>query len=104
MNIPLTVLATVGIVFATVYSLWIIQRAFYGPLWEYPKLRDLSPREVGIMALLIAAIVWLGFAPQPVFNLARPSVESVIQNLSEQRQGSPAVVGTLASSGQGGTP
>jgi NADH-quinone oxidoreductase subunit M len=103
-NIPLTVLATVGIIFATVYSLWIIQRAFHGPMREYPKLRDLSPREVGITALLIAAIVWLGFAPQPVFNTARPSVESVIQNLSEQPQSNPAVVGTLGSSGQGGTP
>jgi NADH-quinone oxidoreductase subunit M len=103
-NIPLTVLATVGIVFATVYSLWIIQRAFHGPMREYPKLRDLTPREVGIMASLIAAIVWLGFAPQPVFNLARPSVESVIQNLSEQRETNRTVVGTPGSSGQGGAP
>lgn len=103
-NIPLTVLATVGIVFATVYSLWIIQRAFHGPMRAYPKLRDLTPREVGIMASLIAAIVWLGFAPQPVFNLARPSVENVIQNLSEQRETNRTVVGTPGSSGQGGAP
>ena len=103
-NIPLTVLATVGIVFATIYSLWIIQRAFHGPLREYPKLRDLSPREVGIMALLIAALVWLGFVPQPVFNTARPSVESVIQNLSDQPQNNPAVVEYQDSSREGGTP
>jgi len=103
-NIPLTVLATVGIVFATVYSLWIIQRAFHGPMREYPKLRDLTPREVGIMALLIAAIVWLGFAPQPVFNLASPSVESVIQKVSEQRETNRTVVRTPGSSGQGGAP
>jgi NADH-quinone oxidoreductase subunit M len=103
-NIPLTILATVGIVFATVYSLWIIQRAFHGPLREYPKLRDLSPREVGIMALMIVAIVGLGLAPQPVLNTTRRSVESVIQSLKVQRQSNPAVAGSPGSSGQGGAP
>ena len=83
-NIPLTVLATVGIVFATVYSLWIIQRAFHGPLREYPKLHDLSPREVGIMALMIAAIVGLGLAPQPVLN----TTQTVSGKRDSERKGS----------------
>ena len=98
-SIPITVLATVGIVFATVYSLWIVQRAFHGPRREYPKLSDLSPREVGIMALMVAAIFALGLAPQPVLNTTRTAVENVIQKVTVQRQSNPSVAGSLDSSG-----
>ncbi len=80
-NIPLTILATVGIVFATVYSLWIIQRAFHGPAKEGLKLRDLSPREIGINAVLIALLVWLGIAPQPALNAASPSIDGTLSTL-----------------------
>ena len=103
-SIPLTVLATVGIVFATVYSLWIVQRAFHGPPREYPKLRDLSPREVGIMGLMIAAIVALGLAPQPVLNTTRTAVENVIQKVTVQRESNPSAAGSLGSSSLGGAP
>jgi len=102
-NIPLTVLATVGIVFATVYSLWIIQRAFHGPQREYPRLHDLSPREVGTMALMSATIIGLGLAPQPVLNTMRPSVESIIQGLGVGNSNS-AVAGSPSSLDQGGAP
>jgi len=103
-SIPLTVLATVGIVFATVYSLWIVQRAFHGPRREYPKLRDLSPREVGIVALMIAAIFALGLAPQPVLNTTRTAVENVIQKVTVQRLSNPSVAESLDSSSKGGAP
>ena len=102
-NIPLTVLATVGIVFATVYSLWIIQRAFHGPQREYPRLHDLSPREVGTMALMSATIIGLGLAPQPVLNTMRPSVESIIQGLGVGNSNA-AVAGSPSSLDQGGAP
>jgi NADH-quinone oxidoreductase subunit M len=102
-SIPLTALATMGIVFATVYSLWIIQRAFHGPLREYPKLTDLSPREVGTMALMIAAIVGLGLAPQPALNTMRRSVESIIHSLGAGDSNA-TVAESPDSPGQGGAP
>jgi len=100
-SIPLTVLATVGIVFATVYSLWIVQRAFHGPRREYPKLPDLSPREVGIMGLMIVAIIALGLAPQPVLNTTRTAVENVIQTVTQRNH---SVAGSLDTSSQEGAP
>ena len=100
-SIPLTVLATVGIVFATVYSLWIVQRAFHGPRREYPKLPDLSPREVGIMGLMIVAIIALGLAPQPVLNTTRTAVENVIQTVTQSNH---SVAGSLDTSSQEGAP
>jgi NADH-quinone oxidoreductase subunit M len=85
-NIPLTILAAVGIVFATIYSLWIIQRAFHGPVKEGLKLRDLSPREIGISAVMIAALVGLGIAPQPALNTARSSIESALGQSSKSQR------------------
>jgi NADH-quinone oxidoreductase subunit M len=87
-NIPLTILATVGIVFATVYSLWIVQKVFHGPAKEGLNLPDLTPREIGITGVMIALLVWLGLAPQPALNAARPSLASALgQGPQGERQG-----------------
>jgi NADH:ubiquinone oxidoreductase subunit 4 (subunit M) len=55
------------------------------------------------MALMIAAIIGLGLAPQPVLNTMRPSVESIIQGLGAGNSNS-AVAGTPGSLDQGGAP
>jgi NADH-quinone oxidoreductase subunit M len=73
-NPILTVLATVGVVFATVYSLWMIQKIFHGPVDEGARVADLTRREVTVMALLVAVIVWLGVHPQPVLDTTAPAV------------------------------
>ena len=69
--------AAAGLVLAAIYSLWIVARAFFGPNAERWKIRDLSVRETALMAIMIAAIVWLGFHPQPVINIAEPTVNAL---------------------------
>jgi NADH-quinone oxidoreductase subunit M len=71
------ILGAVGLVFATIYSLAIMQRAFYGPRAETAMLQDLSMREMTIFAALILAIVWLGCYPQPVFATVLPSLRQM---------------------------
>jgi NADH-quinone oxidoreductase subunit M len=78
-NIAITVVATTGLVAATAYSLWALQRIFLGPNtagWQVP---DLNGREMAVMAALVATIIWLGLAPQPLLNAAGPALESVGQ-------------------------
>ncbi len=77
-NRVMTILATIGLVLATVYSLWMFQRTFHGPNREDWKLPDLSAREMGLMAALIIAIVWLGLYPQPFLNTARPALQELM--------------------------
>jgi NADH-quinone oxidoreductase subunit M len=74
-SVPATVAASLGLVAATIYSLWIIQRVFHGADTPHIKVRDLSPRESAVMAALIVAIVWLGLYPQPVLNTAQPVLD-----------------------------
>ena len=73
------VLGAVGLVFATVYALWMMQRAFQGRETHGWRFADLVPRETGMFAAMIAALVVLGFYPQPLIATARQTVTSVQQ-------------------------
>jgi NADH-quinone oxidoreductase subunit M len=78
-NVLVTAFAAAGLVFAAIYSLWMIQRFFHGEpraIWIIP---DLSRLETGIIAVLIIAIFWLGLYPRPVLNTTGP-VLSTLQN------------------------
>jgi NADH-quinone oxidoreductase subunit M len=76
-NPVLAIVATAGLVFATAYSLRIIQKVFLGPLVNEHKLSDLSLREKIILVPLSILIIWLGLFPQPVIDTARPAVMNV---------------------------
>jgi NADH-quinone oxidoreductase subunit M len=75
-NPPLTILASLGLVAAVIYALALIQRALHGAPRVPPQpssqphtpLRDLGVRETAVLALLGAAIVWLGVYPRPLFD------------------------------------
>jgi NADH-quinone oxidoreductase subunit M len=70
-SVTATVLASLGLIGASVYALWIIQRALHGPNQLGLKPADLSGRETAAMAAMIIVIVWLGLYPQPVIDTAR---------------------------------
>jgi len=76
-SIPLTCVALVGLVLATVYALWFVQVSFFGPNKEGWKLPDLTGREAAVSGAMILAIVWLGLYPQPVINVAGPALEAM---------------------------
>jgi NADH-quinone oxidoreductase subunit M len=71
---PLTILAALGLVSATVYSLWIMQQAFHGKDKESQHIRDLSKRETAILGAMMVLLLWLGLYPQPVFKTTRPAL------------------------------
>jgi NADH-quinone oxidoreductase subunit M len=83
-NLALAIVATIGLVTAAIYSLILIQRALHGaeqPLHAPP--RDLSRREAGILAALVAIIVWLGVYPQPVFDLSAGGLSNLQQRTGQ---------------------
>lgn len=75
----LTILATIGLVAATIYSLRILQKVFYGTQENSHELNDLSLREKMIMSVLVISILWLGLFPQPVLNTSKESVKAMLQ-------------------------
>ncbi len=78
-SIVLTVIATTGLVAATIYSLWIIQKTFHGEKTEEWNIPDFNARHLVIMGSMIVALVWLGLFPQPVLNTAKPALQNIQQ-------------------------
>lgn len=63
--------ATLGLVLATVYALWLIQATLYGPNSAGWRLADLSRRDLVSLGVMAVVLVWLGLYPQPVFETAQ---------------------------------
>ncbi len=71
---PAAVLGAVGLVMAAVYALLLVARALLGPATPQAVLGELSGRHRVTMAAMIVAIVALGVYPQPVIDMASPSL------------------------------
>jgi NADH-quinone oxidoreductase subunit M len=78
------VLATLGIVVAALYVLWMIQRTMHGPLNpELPKMRDLSGREAWVIAPLLVLIIGLGVYPKPLLDVINPAVQATLHDVGQ---------------------
>ncbi|ATY09280.1 NADH-quinone oxidoreductase subunit M [Amycolatopsis sp. AA4] len=93
-----TILATVGMVLAAAYVLWLYQRIMQGPvrgdalvgvgggpgtaiapeLGARKAITDLGKREIAILAPLVILIIGLGFYPKPMLDTITPSVQATL--------------------------
>jgi NADH-quinone oxidoreductase subunit M len=71
------VLATVGLVLATVYALWMMHVALFGRAREASRPADLDRRELAVLAVMMALLVWLGLGPQRVLDIAGPALTRI---------------------------
>jgi NADH-quinone oxidoreductase subunit M len=83
-NIAITAIATVGLVTATVYALWMMHTTFFGDK-EGWKLPDFTIREMTAMTVMIIALVWLGLYPQPLLNTSRQPLNDLEKIVREKR-------------------
>lgn len=79
----MTVIAATGMVTAAVYALWLMQQSFQGEPDPEREMADFGFREMTAMAVLMVALLWMGFFPQRVLNLAEPAVQGV-QSLMQE--------------------
>jgi NADH-quinone oxidoreductase subunit M len=73
-SILMSSIASLGLIAATLYSLRMMRKIFFGNNHEQGKLKDLSFRESVVLGVLIIAIVFTGLFPQPVVNNAKPAI------------------------------
>lgn len=73
-------LATLGVILAAVYLLYMFSRVFLGPVThdENRVLKDASWREWALLAPVLVLIFWIGLYPQPFFDLINPTVNHLI--------------------------
>ena len=89
-----TGIATTGVIFAAAYLLWALQRIIFNKLDkpENESLTDLTPRELAVLAPLLAGIVWLGLYPAPVLRRMEPTSRQFVESVQHViPQGAPAV-------------
>ncbi len=81
--------ATLGVVLAAAYMLWMYRRVFFGPV-ENPENRgliDLNLREKAVMVALLVPMVWIGVYPKPFLGRLHASVTELVHRVE---QGGPA--------------
>jgi NADH-quinone oxidoreductase subunit M len=73
------VLASLGIILAAVYMLWMVQRVVFGE--ANPRNAghpDLSPRELVTAIPLVIAVFWFGLYPAPLLEVLHASVDHLL--------------------------
>jgi NADH-quinone oxidoreductase subunit M len=87
------VLATLGIILAAIYILWMYQRTMNGPTApEVEGLPDLKSRELWAVVPLVALIIAMGIYPKPVLDVINPAVhQTMVQvHMTDPRPAHPA--------------
>ena len=58
---------------SAIYVLWMYQRMMTGPITDgNDRLHDLLPREIAVVAPLIALLLVLGVYPKPALDVINP--------------------------------
>lgn len=85
------VCATIALVLAAIYVLWMYQRIMTGPVAPgNEKIPDLKRRELVVVTPLIALLLVLGIYPKPVLDVIDPAVGHTL-TVIDQRDPTPAV-------------
>lgn len=74
-------LATLGVILAAVYLLFMFEKVFLGKI-EHPenaKLPDIRLREVLLLLPLLVLIFWIGLYPKPFLDLINPTAMQLEQ-------------------------
>ncbi|TPG32805.1 NADH-quinone oxidoreductase subunit M [Mycobacterium hodleri] len=81
----MAVFAASALVLSAIYILWMYQRMMTGPLApDNERLRDLVPRELVVVAPLIALLLVLGVYPKPVLDVIDPAVGHTLTTIGQQ--------------------
>jgi NADH-quinone oxidoreductase subunit M len=73
------VIATFGLVFASIYSLIMIHRAYFGPAKADTPIAGLNARELSMVLGLAVLLIILGIYPQPVLDTSAATMHGVQQ-------------------------
>ncbi|MFF0815120.1 NADH-quinone oxidoreductase subunit M [Rhodococcus sp. NPDC003318] len=99
------VVATGALVLSALYVLWLYQRVMTGPARaDGGRVRDLVPREIAVVAPLIALLLMLGLYPKPALDAITPTITATLTSIHQEDPAPTVGTGSVAadSDGQGG--
>lgn len=81
-NKILGAIAAISIILAAVYTLWMVQKMFYGDVRDAEDMRLKIPGNTRWMLVILAAVVLIfGIYPQPMLNLTSDTVTKIIAQI-----------------------
>ena len=80
------ILASLGVILAASYMLWLYGRVIFGKLNspEIKKIIDLTKSETYIFGSLIFLILYFGFYPEPLLNTIDISINNLIDKYESE--------------------
>ena len=81
-NIFVAVLASLGVILAAAYMLWLYKRVIFGKMAssEIKEMTDLNKTEIYVFASLVFLTLFFGVYPEPLFNTIDVSVSNLIDD------------------------
>ena len=81
-NFLVAILASVGVILAAAYILWLYKRLIFGKVEnvQLKNIKDLNLSEGSVLFVLCGIILFLGFYPEPLTDTMKVSVENLINN------------------------
>ena len=82
-----TAVASLGIILAAAYILWMVQRVAFGvPAPQHvPHLRDLNERELATLAPLLILVFWIGLYPNPIMTRMHSAVTKTLEGMARTK-------------------
>jgi NADH-quinone oxidoreductase subunit M len=86
-NFWIGVAAATTLILGAAYSLWMYKRVIFGEVANHhvAELNDVNARELLILVLLAAAVLWLGVYPKPFTDVMHVSVEDLLQHVGRSK-------------------
>ena len=77
-------LAATTLIFGAAYTLWMFKRVFFGAVAndDVRALTDVNRREFAMLALLAAAVLWMGLYPKPFTDVMQVSVTELLRHVA----------------------
>jgi NADH-quinone oxidoreductase subunit M len=83
-NFWLGMMAASALIFGAAYTLWMFKRVYLGPVAndDVKGLTDINSREFLMLALLAAAVLWMGLYPKPFTDVMNVSVADFLKHVA----------------------
>ena len=86
-NFVIGLLSATALIFGAAYTLWMYKRVYLGDVANdhVRELKDINAREFFILAILAAAVLWMGVQPKPFTDVMHVSVTELIKHVSTSK-------------------
>ena len=77
-------LAATTLIFGAAYTLWMYKRVVFGAVANpaVEALQDINRREILILAILAAAVLWMGVYPLPLTEVMHTTVDDLLAHVA----------------------